>query len=175
MGLLDATAALSKFESFVGVNLWTMIFAWCNLLILYLFLKKLLFVPLKNMIDARQKEIDDMFSSAETDKAKAEELKLEYERKLESASEESEQIIRDATRRAELRSEEIIKEAGAEASAVLRRAEEQIALEKKQAMNDMKNEFSEVAVSIASAIIERDVDSKEHSALIDEFIENMGN
>ena len=39
------------FESFVGFNLWTMIFAWCNLLILYLFLKKLLFVPIKKMID----------------------------------------------------------------------------------------------------------------------------
>ena len=26
---------LDKFESFVGVNFWTMIFAWINLLILY--------------------------------------------------------------------------------------------------------------------------------------------
>ena len=51
---------LEAFESFVGVNFWTMIFAWCNLLILYLFLRKLLFKPVKNMIDSRQREIDDM-------------------------------------------------------------------------------------------------------------------
>ncbi len=175
MGLLDVAASLDKFESFVGVNVWTMLFAWCNLLILYLFLKKLLFVPIKNMIDARQKEIDDMYSDAENDKAAAESMKREYEEKLEAASEKSEEIIRDAARRAELRSEDIIKEANTQASLTIKKAEEQIALEKKQAMNDMKNEFSEVAISIASAVIERDVNAKEHSALIDEFIDNMGN
>ena len=49
-----------KFEAFIGVNPFTMIFAWVNLLILYLFLKKLLFVPIKNMIDSRQKEINEL-------------------------------------------------------------------------------------------------------------------
>ena len=38
----------ANFESFVGVNLWTMLFAWANLLIVYLFLQKLLFKPIKN-------------------------------------------------------------------------------------------------------------------------------
>ena len=45
---------LDKFEAFVGVNFWTMLFAWINIFILYLILKKLLFKPVKNMIDARQ-------------------------------------------------------------------------------------------------------------------------
>ncbi len=175
MGLLEASLTpLDKFESFVGVNFWTMLFAWCNLLILYFFLKKLLFVPLKNMIDSRQKEIDDMYSDAEESKSAAEGMKLEYEEMLEGANEKSEAIIKDAERRAELRSEEIIKEANTEAAATLRRAEEQIALEKKQAMNEIKNEFSEVAISIAEAVIERDVNEKEHSALIDKFIDEMG-
>ena len=69
MGLLNV---LDKFENFVGVNFWTMIFAWINLLILYLFLKKLLFKPLKNMIDSRQKEIDGMYSDAESAASSAE-------------------------------------------------------------------------------------------------------
>lgn len=176
MGLLAATLTpLEKFETFVGVNIWTMLFAWCNLLILYLFLKKLLFVPVKNMIDSRQKEIDDMYSDAESSKKSAEELKKEYENALSSAKEESEEIIKDASRKAELRSEEIIREANAEAAATLARAEEQIALEKKQAMNEMKNELSGMAVSIASAIIERDVSETEHHALIDRFIDELGN
>ena len=175
MGLLEASfAPLDKFESFVGVNLWTMLFAWINLLILYLFLKKLLFKPIKNMIDSRQKEIDDMYSDAEEKRNAAESLKAEYEEKLLLAEEKSAEMIKDASRRAELRSEEILKEANEEATATLRRAEEQIALEKKQAMNEMKNEVSDMALSIAAAVIGRDVDEKEHHALIDEFIDNMG-
>ena len=57
---------LDAFESFVGVNFWTMLFAWCNLAILYFFLRKILFGPIKKMIDSRQKEIDDMYDSAES-------------------------------------------------------------------------------------------------------------
>ena len=69
-------------EPFVGVNFWTIIFAWINLFILYMFLKKLLFVPIKNMIDQRQKEIDDMYSDAESSRIAASDMKAEYEEKF---------------------------------------------------------------------------------------------
>lgn len=166
---------LQKFEAFVGVNPWTMLFAWINLLILYLFLKKLAFKPLMSMIDSRQKEIDDMYSDAEKTRGTADELKAEYEEKLSKANEESEEILKSAVRRAQLKEEEILKEANVEASRVLERAEEQIALEKKQALNEIKDEVSAMAIGIASAVIERDVSESEHKDLIDDFINNMGN
>lgn len=166
---------LEKFEAFVGVNPWTMLFAWLNLLILYLFLKKLAFKPLMSMIDSRQKEVDDMYSEAESARASADELKAEYEEKIGKANEESEQILKNAVRRAQLKEEEILREAGVEAARVLERAEEQIALEKKQALNDVKNEVSAMAIGIASAVIERDVSESEHRELIDDFINNIGN
>ena len=165
---------IDKFEAFIGINPFTMIFASINLLILYLFLKKLLFVPVKNMIDSRQKEIDDMYSEAESSKAEAEGMKAEYEEKLSSANEESEEILKKAVRRAQLREEEILREAGVKAERVLERAEEQIELEKKQAINDVKNQVSGMAIDIAAAIIERDIDRSEHEAMIDDFINNMG-
>ena len=165
---------VDKFEAFVGVNPFTMIFAWVNLLILYLFLKKLLFKPVKNMIDSRQKEIDDMYSDAESSKESANAMKLEYEEKLEHANEESEAILKKAVRRAQLREEEILKEANEKAARTLERASEQVELEKKRAINEVKDEVSKMAVSIASAVIERDVDAGEHKELIDEFISSMG-
>ncbi len=165
---------VDKFEDFVGVNPFTMIFALINLLILYLFLKKLLFKPVKNMIDARQKEIDDMYSDAESSKTSAAEMKSEYEKRLERASEESEEILKNAVRRAQLREEEILKEANEKAARTLERASEQVELEKKRAINEVKDEVSDMAVSIAAAVIERDVDADEHKALIDDFIKRMG-
>ncbi len=175
MGLLNvAKDAAVEFENFVGVNLWTMIIAWVNLLILYLFLKKLLFKPLKNMIDSRQKEIDDMYSDAESSKESAAALKVEYEEKLSRASEESEQMLRSAQRRAQLKEEEILKEANEKAARTIERAEEQIEQERKRAINDVKNQVSGLAVDIAAAVIGRDVSSSEHEDLINDFIENMG-
>lgn len=163
-----------KFESFVGVNFFTMIFAWINLLILYLVLRKILFHPIKNMIDSRQKEIDDMYESAEKDRDAAKEMRESYEQKLESATEESEEILRSAQRRALLREEEILKQAEEEARRTRERAEEQIALEKRQAMNDIKDEVSVIAIAIAEAVVARDVKADEHEKLIDGFIDTMG-
>lgn len=173
MGLLEA-GVLEKFESFVGVNLWTMLFAWVNLLILYLFLKKLLFKPLKNMIDSRQAEIDGMYSDAEEKNREAEALRGDYEKRLAEASAESEEMLRTATRRAELREEEILREAAREADRIIERAEERIELERRAALEDIKNEVSDVALEIAAAVIERDLSPDEHRELINGFISEMG-
>ncbi len=165
---------LEKFEDFVGVNLWTMLFAWLNLLILYLILKKIAFKPLKNMIDSRQKEVDEMYSNAESAENDAKELRREYEEKLSGAKAESEEILKNAQRRAILREEEIIKAAEAEAGRIMDRAEAEIELERRRAVNDVKDEVSEIAISIAEAVIERDINENEHKELIDSFIEKMG-
>ena len=162
------------FESFVGVNVWTMIFAWCNLLILYVFLKKILFKPVKNLIDSRQKEVDDMYSNAETAEADAKAMKSEYETKLAKANEESEEILRTAQRRAVLKEEEILKEAAVEATRIRDRASEEIELEKKRMLGEIKDEVSDMAVGIASALIGREVSGKEHEKVIDEFIDELG-
>lgn len=173
MGLLEATA-LEKFESFVGVNFFTMIFAWLNILILYFVLKKLLFKPLKNMIDSRKAEIDGMYSDAEVAKESAEKMKDEYEEKLSMAKSESEEILKNALRRATLKEEEILSDAKKQAERVMERASEEIEQEKRRAINEVKDEVSEIAVAIAGAVIERDVNEKEHRELIDDFIDKMG-
>ena len=165
---------LDEFEGFIGVNLFTMIFAWINLLILYLVLRKILFNPLKKMIDSRQSEIDGMYESAESAKTSAENMRSEYEAKLAAADAESEEILKNAVRRAQLREEDILKEANEKAARTLERAEEQIELEKKRAINEVKDEVSEMALGIAEAVIERDIKKSDHDALIDDFIKNMG-
>ena len=162
------------FESFVGVNVWTMLFAWCNLLIIYLFLKKILFKPVKNMIDSRQKEVDDMYTNAENAETDAEAMKAEYEEKLAKANDESEEILRTAQRRALLKEEEILKEAAVEATRIRDRASEEIAMEKKRMLGEIKDEVSGMAIDIASVVIGREVSSAEHEKFIDSFIDDIG-
>lgn len=162
------------FESFVGVNVWTMIFAWCNLLILYVFLKKILFKPIKNMIDSRQQEVDDMYSEASKAEESAKAMRTEYEKKISAVGEEAEAILRTAQRRAQLKEEEILREADAEAARVRERAEEEIELEKKRMLGEIKDEVSDMAIGIAAAVIGREVSAEEHVDLIDSFIDEIG-
>lgn len=165
---------MEGFEQFVGVNFWTMIFAWCNLIILYLVLRKILFKPIMGMIEKRQQEIDGIYSEAEgyLDDAKA--SKAEYEQKLDKVKQEGEEYMKKTVKRAQEREEEILREADDKAERKLRRAEEQIELERKRAVNEVKDEVSEMAIEIAAAVIERDINGSEHAELIDGFIARMG-
>lgn len=165
---------LTGFESFVGVNFWTCLFTLVNLFILYKFMKKLLFKPVQNMIDSRQKEIDDLYADAGRSKAEAEALKTQYEGQLSEANAERERILKAAHQRALQQQETMLREAQEQAARTLKRADEQIELEKKQARNELKNEVSDMAVQIASAVLARDVKPAEHEALIDSFIDGLG-
>lgn len=165
---------LTGFESFVGVNFWTCLFTLVNLFILYKFMKKLLFKPVQNMIDSRQKEIDDLYADAGRSKAEAEALKTQYEGQLSEANAERERILKAAHQCALQQQETMLREAQEQAARTLKRADEQIELEKKQARNELKNEVSDMAVQIAGAVLARDVKPAEHEALIDSFIDGLG-
>lgn len=163
-----------EYLSFVTLDVWTMIFSWCNILILYVVLKKLLFKPVKDVIDARQRQIDEMYAEANKNRSDAEGMRVEYEEKLSRATAESEELMKATVRRAQLKEEEILREAQKNASKTMKRAQEQVEMEKKRAMNEMKNELSDMAIEIASAVLERDVNDQDNARMIDQFIENLG-
>ena len=98
----------------------------------------------------------------------------EYEQKLADASAKGEEIIRSATARAHKQEEEIIREANETAAKNLRRADEQIEMEKKKALNQLKDEVSTMAVDIASAVIEKNLSEEDNREIVDRFIGQLG-
>ena len=163
-----------EYEGVISLDVWTMLFTFMNLLLLFYFARKFLFKPIKKMIDSRKEEIDNLYEDAGKAKSDAEQFKAEYEVKLEQATAESEEIMRRAVRNAQLKEEEILKEARDEAAKTLQRAEEQIESERKQAMEDIKNDVSDIAIDIASAVLSREISEDEHREMIDGFIDRLG-
>ncbi len=162
------------FESFIGINFWTAFFVLMNTLAIFFVAKKFLFVPVKNMIDSRQKEIDAMYDQAGAAKAEAEALQNEYKEKLAVAQQTSDRMVKEAVARGQNRQDEIISQANAEARAILDKAAADIAQEKKKAINDAKNEISAMAMAIAEKVVGRELNDVDQSKLVDEFIEELG-
>ena len=165
---------MGYFEDFIGVNLWTALFTLLNTLTVILVGTKFLFKPIMKMIRDRQQEIDDMYSEADTAKANAVAMEAEYKQKLASAMETGERIVKDATARGHAKEEEILRQANAEASAMLSKASADIAMEKKKAINDAKNEISDMAMAIAEKVVARELTSADQSNLVDHFIDELG-
>ena len=161
---------MTGFEQIVGINPWTALFTFCNMIITFLLLKKFLFKPVKKMIDSRQKEIDDMYADAEASKAQAAQLQADYEEHLSSARAERDEILRDAVSRAQKREAEILADARESAAAIMTKAESDIAQEKKKALNEVKNEISSISISIATEVVGREISEADHARLVSDFI-----
>jgi F-type H+-transporting ATPase subunit b len=162
------------FESFLGVNPWTALFILLNTLTIYFVAKKFLFAPVMQMIEDRQKEIDDMYTDANTAKESAMALESAYKDKLSVATETGERIVKDAITRGQQREEEIIRQANADAAAIMDKAAASIAQEKKKAINEAKDEISDIAIAIAEKVVARQISSDDQQKLVDEFINGLG-
>lgn len=165
---------MGYFQDFIGVNLWDALFVLLNTLAVIFVATKFLFKPVMSMIEQRQKEIDSMYQEADDAKEQAQQMQAEYQDKLSAAQETSERLVKEAVARGQHREEEIIRQANQEASAILDKANADIALEKKKAINDAKDEISDIALAIAGKVVGRELNSADQSVLIDHFINELG-
>ena len=101
-------------------------------------------------------------------------METNYNQLLSAAKDESAEIVKKATKKAQDRSDEIISNAKAEASGLMTRANEDIERERQRAMSEMKNEISGIAMMMAEKIIKKELNQTDHEALINDFIENVG-
>lgn len=157
----------------ISVNIWSIVISLCNLLIIFLIIKRFLFKPIKDVIAKRNEEIEMSYADAEAALTSANESKLLYESKLSSSNAEAEEIIRSANEKASKLQKELIDEAKAKAEIAIARADEQIALEKKKAENEIRTQIAEVSVVIAEQLIDREINEKDHEKLINDMIDNV--
>ncbi len=153
---------------------WTLVFQIGNTLILFLFLKKFLFKPVSEFISAREQEISDMYKDAENKNNEAESIKVEYLEKINQADEEGRKIVKDASIRAEQRASEIINEAKVESSSIMDKTKLDIERERVKAINDLKDDISDIAILAASKVLQKDIDKNEQKDLIEKFIDEVG-
>ena len=161
-------------EQLLGVNPWTALFTLANTIALIIVMKKFLWKPVLKMIEDRQQEIDTLYSDAGQAKDSALAMEQEYKEKISAAQATSDRMVREAVARAQGREEEILRQASLEAAAIKERASADIAQEKKKAINEAKDEISDMAMAIAEKIVGRELNDKDQSALVDSFIEELG-
>ena len=90
------------------------------------------------------------------------------------AADTGERLVKEAVARGQSREEEILRQANREADAIRQKAAADIAQERKKAVNDAKDEISDLALAIAGKVVGKSLDGDEQAALVDRFIEQLG-
>ena len=165
---------MDLYQSLVTVNPVTLIAQICNLF-LQLFLVKIFFLDkIKAILDARREAADKEITDAKAAKEEAMVIKATYEQNMLESKAKAEKILQNAQQTAVQRGDQIISDAQKTAVAMKQKAEAEIAQEKKRALNDAKNEISEIAMAIASKVVGRELTAADHAKMVDSFIDELG-
>ncbi len=165
---------MDLYQSLVTVNPVTLIAQICNLF-LQMFLVKVFFLDkIKAILDARREAADKEITDAKAAKEEAMAIKATYEQNMLESKAKAEKILLNAQQTAAHRGEQIISDAQKTAVAMKQKAEAEIAQEKKRALNDAKNEISEIAMAIAGKVVGRELTAEDHAKMVDSFIDELG-
>lgn len=158
----------------ISVNFWQILISLCNLIILFLLLKKFLYKPVTKAVKKREDEIQAKYNEADRVQENADRNAALYEAKLSEVNDTARQIIKDATDSANARGDKIIADANDRAGSIIRAAETQAQLEYKKARAEIKTEIVDVSTALAEKLIERRLTEEDHREIIDSFIEKIG-
>lgn len=145
-----------------------------SMLVLFTALSYLLFNPVRDLLEKRKQRVWEEQETAKREKQEAIAYKEEYDEKLKAVDKEAEAILNEARKRAMKNENKIVAEAKEEAARIIARANTEIQLEKKQALDDMKQEMITIASMMAEKIVSASIDTNVQESLIEDTLKEMG-
>jgi len=164
-----ADAANNPFAGDVGNAIWTVVI----FVIVIVVLGKFAWKPILGALQSREQFILDSLAQAKKDRDDAARQLKEYSDKLNQARAEATAIVDEGRRDGEAVKHSIEEHAKGEAQAMLDRAKREIGIAKDTAVKELYILSARLATDMASKIIRKELDGKEHERLIDESIRDI--
>jgi F-type H+-transporting ATPase subunit b len=141
--------------------------------ILFLVLRKYLFVPVLGVMEQREKEVVEALDAGERARDTLSRIEEERTRVLAEARDEGREAIQNSVREGEQARERILREAREEAHSVRQRARESAALEREEALLALRHQVVELALLAADQAVLSELDEEKHRRVVDEFIARL--
>lgn len=164
---------MELYQSLVAVNPVTLIAQIGNLFLQLLILKHFFLDKIKAVLDQRRELAEKDMADANAAREEALSLQAACREDLRISRARADALLVSAQTAASARSDEIIQAALRSADQIRQTAETHIAREKKKAVNEAKNEISELAMIIAYKVVGRELKDADQSVLVDIFISRL--
>lgn len=155
-------------------HIGTILFQIIVVIILIALVSKFALRPMLNVMNSRQQHIEEQLETADNNRKEAEELLQKQQAELKAARQEGQKIQDDIKKRAESEAEDILNQANARADRMIEEAKEEINNERDRAVANLRDEVSHLSMLLASKVLEREVDEKDHEKEVDTFIKQVG-
>ena len=155
----------------LGINLPGLATHLLSFIILMVVLKMFLYKPIVNMLDQRSQRIRESLEAAERAREESAASQEEVQAQLEAARAEGQQLIASAREVAGRFREEETAKVRQEIEAERSRATANIQRERDTAIEQLRSEFADLAITAAERVVERSLDQQAHQDIIDRVLE----
>lgn len=138
--------------------------------ILFFVLYKFAFPGILSILEEREKKIKDSLDQAERHRAESERALKTYEAKLSAAAKEAEAILAAAQERAQRLLDENEQRMSTEAERIKGEATREIDHERRKAIQDIRNQTTELALMVAEKVVQRSLTDADHRKFADEAL-----
>jgi F-type H+-transporting ATPase subunit b len=152
-----------------GLFIWTIL----TFLVLLGLLAKFAWRPLLKALEGRQEAIKKSLEDADRAKEELARMQQESAKIIEQARVEADSILSRTRSDADRLREELKVRAKEEADTMIRNAEQQIQLQTRQALQQIRHEVGDIAVTIASKLLERNLTNEDNDRLIHDTLRQL--
>lgn len=157
----------------LGLNIHNIIVQIFGFLVVFLILRKFLFVPLRQVAEARQREISSQLSAIEREKEEAETLKRDLEARLQGIFEERREILEKEREKAKEMVQEMLNEARQEAERIREKAKKDIALEREKMLISLRETIADLVITATEKALRTTLDEAKQRELLAKLLEEI--
>lgn len=175
--VVAAAQTAEETERLFGLDYQTLFdtaFTMVNVLILYVFLKYVLFIPVRKLLEERKKRLDDQNARAAADTAEAQKLKAEYEQRILEAGREADNILGESRREMIKKEQEVLDDAKTRAADIMSAARSEASKDFEAAQSSVRDEVKDIASAMAARVTNQKVDRSVDDALLNEALKEAG-
>lgn len=158
----------------LNISAANLFFIVVNLLVLYIAMKRFLFQPVQKIIAARQEEADRQFEEAAAKQAEADEMKAQYTGSIADIEEEKEQTLQQARKDADKEYQKIVDGAREEANQIKADAEAEAEVQKNQIIKKAEKEIADMVINAAAKVVGAQSSIEMNASLYNEFLDKAG-
>jgi F-type H+-transporting ATPase subunit b len=122
----------------------------------------------------REETIKQQLEEAQKTKKEAENLLEDYKRQLAEARSEAQKIIHEGKSLGENIRKEIVQKAQQESNQIVKRAQEEIELQKQKAILELQEKIADLSIMAASKIINKSLNTEDNRRLVEEYVSKVG-
>ncbi len=158
----------------LGFHLPSLIAYLINFTILLVLLRLVAYKPILRVLDQRSQRIKDSLEQAERVQKEASERQAAFEKQLDEARRANQSQFEEAQKRIAQYEQEQRERANRLVDEELARARAEIQRERDIAIDEVRAQFGELAVTAAERIVRRSLDPQAHRDIINEVLQEGG-